>query len=344
LIDIEKNTKGAGPYGRDRIENGSSPPAGHGDESSFEVIESLGKYLKAERENRNLSLGEAAKSTRIREHFLKAIEEDKYELLPHATYVRGFLAHYARYLGLDPTEVVQRYQKYHKSVTVEPPEVQKEVRPLTKRSKPTFRYSYYIIIFAIFLLVPLAIVFLTPLRIYRVLHQPMEVSSPVVERQGPAAPIPQSSVPASLPAPDKVEAQGQQETRGGEEKKAERSPAPGSPSYEVVEANMGTGIEWEGARVILRGIRSEFTPLDQRTYFFTRIKTQKEGKITHVWLREGKEVLRKEVEVKPPAWSVYTYINLSAPLLGEWTAVAKDGENVLASLNFKVTESARPSR
>jgi len=41
-------------------------------------MESLGKYLKAERELRNLSLEETAKFTKIRKQFLEAIEEDRY--------------------------------------------------------------------------------------------------------------------------------------------------------------------------------------------------------------------------------------------------------------------------
>jgi cytoskeletal protein RodZ len=40
-------------------------------------MESPGKYLKAERELRNLSLEEVAKFTKIKEDFLKAIEEDR---------------------------------------------------------------------------------------------------------------------------------------------------------------------------------------------------------------------------------------------------------------------------
>jgi transcriptional regulator with XRE-family HTH domain len=333
LIDLEKTDKGADLCGKDRTENETLSVSGHGDDSSFEVIEPLGKYLRAEREIRNLSLEEAARSTKIREHFLRAIEEDKYELLPHPIYVRGFLTHYARYLGLDPAEVVHRYQKYHKGVTVEPPEVQKEIRPLPKRVKPRLLYFCYIFIFAI--------VLLAPLLIYQESHRPKEEPLPVLKE---SAPVPQSSVPASLPVPDSVGTQGRQETRREEDKAAAGHPTADSLSFEVVEAKMGTGIEWEGARVILRGIRSEFASLDQRSYFFTRIKTQREGKITHVWLREGKEVLRKEVEVRPPAWSVYTYITLSPQLLGEWKAEARDGENVLASLNFKVTESTHPSQ
>jgi cytoskeleton protein RodZ len=69
-------------------------------------METSGKYLKAERELRNLSLEEIAKSTKIKEDFLKAIEEDRYEFLPPAIYVKGFLIIYARHLGLNPYDVV----------------------------------------------------------------------------------------------------------------------------------------------------------------------------------------------------------------------------------------------
>jgi cytoskeletal protein RodZ len=78
-------------------------------------VESLGKYLKAERESRNLSLKQVSESTRIKERLLKAIEEDQYELLSSHVYVKGFLDAYARYLELDPNDIVLRYQKYHGS-------------------------------------------------------------------------------------------------------------------------------------------------------------------------------------------------------------------------------------
>jgi len=81
-------------------------------------MESPGKYLKAERELQKLSLEEAANFTKIREPLLKAIEEDGYELLPHSLYVKGFLATYARYLGLDPNEVILRYRKYLEDVGI----------------------------------------------------------------------------------------------------------------------------------------------------------------------------------------------------------------------------------
>ena len=76
-----------------------------------ETIESPGKYLKAKRESQRISLREVANATRIREAVLRAIEEDKYEDLPHI-YVKSFLTAYAKHLGLDPTDVIMLHQKY----------------------------------------------------------------------------------------------------------------------------------------------------------------------------------------------------------------------------------------
>lgn len=78
-------------------------------------MEPLGKYLKGVRESRNLSLKEVSESTKTKERLPKAIEEDQYELLCSPVYVKGFLDAYARYLGLDPNDIILWYQKYHKN-------------------------------------------------------------------------------------------------------------------------------------------------------------------------------------------------------------------------------------
>ena len=49
---------------------------------SVEAFESPGKYLKAIRESRGLSLDKVANATRIREPVLMALEEDTYGNLP----------------------------------------------------------------------------------------------------------------------------------------------------------------------------------------------------------------------------------------------------------------------
>ena len=80
-------------------------------------MESLGSYLKTERESRNLTLKQVSESTRIKERLLKAIEEDQYELLSSPVYVKGFLEAYARYLRLDSNDIVLQYQKSHGNST-----------------------------------------------------------------------------------------------------------------------------------------------------------------------------------------------------------------------------------
>ncbi len=94
-------------------------------------MESFGKYLKTERERRNLSLEDAVKSTKIRIQFLRAIEDDRYEFLP-SVYVKGFLTQYVRYLGLNPNELILRYQEYQKSLNGKLIEVQPKI-PLSKK-------------------------------------------------------------------------------------------------------------------------------------------------------------------------------------------------------------------
>jgi cytoskeletal protein RodZ len=86
--------------------------------------ETLGKYLKNQRESKKISLREVAKNTRVREHVLRAIEEDHYQLLPPATYVKGFLLSYAKYLKLDPNDVLLRYEKVIKGEPITRPSTQ----------------------------------------------------------------------------------------------------------------------------------------------------------------------------------------------------------------------------
>ena len=76
-------------------------------------MESIGNYLKAERESRNISLDQVSQATKIRINVLKAIEEDQQDLLPSA-YTKGFLIAYAKYIGVNPSDVIARYESFHR--------------------------------------------------------------------------------------------------------------------------------------------------------------------------------------------------------------------------------------
>jgi cytoskeletal protein RodZ len=72
----------------------------------------LGDSLRQQREKRGITLDQAAADTRIREKFLKALEDGDEQSLPGAVYTKGFLRNYAEYLGLDDEEsVVQFHQE-----------------------------------------------------------------------------------------------------------------------------------------------------------------------------------------------------------------------------------------
>ncbi len=78
-------------------------------------MESLGEYLKKEREKRNIELKDISKKTRISVRLLHALENDDKSILPGGTFNKGFLKAYAKYLGLDETEVLTKYSQLYQS-------------------------------------------------------------------------------------------------------------------------------------------------------------------------------------------------------------------------------------
>jgi cytoskeleton protein RodZ len=68
--------------------------------------ETVGQILAQARQDRGISLEEASRATRIRIHYLKALEGDDQASLPSPTQSRGFLRLYAEYLGLNQADVL----------------------------------------------------------------------------------------------------------------------------------------------------------------------------------------------------------------------------------------------
>src|SRR5712691_8977075 len=96
----------------------------------------LGDQLRAQRERKGITLGQAAADTRIREKFLKALEDGDYQSLPGAVYTRGFLRNYAEYLDLETDELVALFQQERGGGPPEPSAKRsfKPYRPVLHRS------------------------------------------------------------------------------------------------------------------------------------------------------------------------------------------------------------------
>lgn len=69
----------------------------------------IGSSLREARIKRGLSPGDVHKAIRIRDRYLQALEEERWELLPGDAYVKGFLRTYAEFLGLDGGLYVDEY-------------------------------------------------------------------------------------------------------------------------------------------------------------------------------------------------------------------------------------------
>jgi cytoskeleton protein RodZ len=69
----------------------------------------IGSSLREARTRQGLDFPELEQLTKIRPKYLRALEDEQFEVLPAPTYVRGFLRSYAEALGLDGQPFVDEY-------------------------------------------------------------------------------------------------------------------------------------------------------------------------------------------------------------------------------------------
>ena len=86
--------------------NSQPPPWTNGAEGD---AASFGTWLRTQREVRSITLREIADHTKITVRYLEALEGDDFDQLPGPVFTKGFLREYARYVGLEPDEVVNSY-------------------------------------------------------------------------------------------------------------------------------------------------------------------------------------------------------------------------------------------
>jgi hypothetical protein len=69
----------------------------------------IGKSLREARVRRSIEFAQAEQVTKVRGKYLRALEDEQFDVLPSQTYVKGFLRTYAEYLGLDGQLYVDEY-------------------------------------------------------------------------------------------------------------------------------------------------------------------------------------------------------------------------------------------
>jgi cytoskeleton protein RodZ len=71
----------------------------------------VGTILRRARNRREVELSEVEAATRIRLRYLRAIEDEEWDVLPAGVYRRGFIRTYATFLGLDGERLVEDYRQ-----------------------------------------------------------------------------------------------------------------------------------------------------------------------------------------------------------------------------------------
>ena len=74
-------------------------------------LETVGHDLRAARLRRGDEIAQVSRALKIRKDHLEALENDRLEDLPGKTYAIGFVRSYARHLGLDAAQYVERFKR-----------------------------------------------------------------------------------------------------------------------------------------------------------------------------------------------------------------------------------------
>lgn len=120
-------------------------------------MDSIGAYLRRERELRHVSLEELVQITRVPLRMLQHIEEDRFDELPGEVFARGFLRSYARALNLDCEQVLARFAEGRKVEEPAPPPLLAAVQ--TPERGRRFGIAIALVILVILFTLALSIVF-----------------------------------------------------------------------------------------------------------------------------------------------------------------------------------------
>jgi len=75
------------------------------------VEPAVGKTLRETRNRRKIDLPQVEEATKIRIRYLRAIENEEWDVLPGDAYVRAFIRTYASFLGLDGERLAEEHRR-----------------------------------------------------------------------------------------------------------------------------------------------------------------------------------------------------------------------------------------
>src|SRR5215472_11380854 len=89
----------------------------------------IGSTLREARMRSHIDIIEVEKATKIRARYLRAMENEEWDLLPGPVYARSFLRTYGDFLGLDSRMLVEEYRRQHEGPS------DHDLRPIRTRER-----------------------------------------------------------------------------------------------------------------------------------------------------------------------------------------------------------------
>jgi transcriptional regulator with XRE-family HTH domain len=103
-----------------------------GEDSNSHTLQEIGQTLERARKERGLSLEQVEQATKIRVKYLRALENENFDVLP-AVYMLGSLKTYARHLGLDEATLTREFK--HRQALLQESQNQAEEAPQPSESR-----------------------------------------------------------------------------------------------------------------------------------------------------------------------------------------------------------------
>lgn len=121
----------------------------------------IGDTLREARIRQDLTIKDVEEALKIRGKYLQALEQDDFEVLPGATFVKAFLRTYAEYLGLDAEVLVGEYASAHGAGGMDPTRgLAQHASPRPRTRTPGRQPNYVIVaVVALIVIAVLAMVF-----------------------------------------------------------------------------------------------------------------------------------------------------------------------------------------
>ncbi len=91
--------------------------------------DSVGGFLRRERERRGISLKAISDQTKVSVSLLEGLEADDLSRWPGGIFRRAFVRGYAAAVGLDPDDIVRRFEEQHRPPVEESPEAATPEKP-----------------------------------------------------------------------------------------------------------------------------------------------------------------------------------------------------------------------